>query len=901
MRFRALGSLEVFDGTAWQPVNSAKCRSVLAILLIDARQVVSVDRITDEVWNGDPPASASNLVHGYVRRLRGLLDDRDATVLVTRAPGYVLAVGEDDIDATRFTALIRRGDTAQIAEALELWRGEAFADVPETPLVRDAAARLDEQRLLAIEATLAADLSRGRHAEVIMQVRALTQRYPLRERLWRQLIIALRDSGRRAEALAAYGEIRALLADELGVDPDASLQRLHRDLLASEPPPPRQAPAPPVLIGRDEQLATAIGWMATPTPCVAITGQGGIGKTAFAARLAHETSGLFPDGQFHATLGRGRTMHAALTRLLARLGITDAPRDLPDLAELAGELLGGTRMLIVLEDVPDEAGLRALLPLAAGNGLIVTSRRRLAGLDTLRVMPLDVLPADAGTALLRAAAGSTPIDPRSAAKIVTLCAGLPLAIKLAGARLAARPHFTPADLVRCLTDRHCRLDWLQLGDQGVRAAVLDSYAVLRPVQQQLLRGLCAADQPEFPGWVAAAVLDQPAVQADRVLDDLIEAHLVEPAGRGLTGPRYRIHDLVHLAVRDELCDTDAHTRVTSGWHALAAAADDQLAHWCGLDPEPPPAWRPDPQVLAAAAAHPMRWFDEERATLIHAARQARPAWPLAQRMSTYFELRGHYQDWGEVLQAGLRDADATGDRQGQATMLGLLMHAVAEGEDHRDSLRYAALTIAAYQALGTPPVHQDPAPSRSSPALEKARHDRDAFAVGFEAARLAVRLRACGEHADYLALFDEAMDAFRASQAPLLELWALKHIGLTYLRQRRIDEAMSCLRRAETLVRDLGEESMARHAGGDLAGVAVVHDRDDLAERLAAETLDTARHTGNRWRAGRALVTLGEVYARRGEHRRAAETYREALALWRALNLPSRIRQVETALARLTR
>ncbi|MFC0105112.1 AfsR/SARP family transcriptional regulator [Kibdelosporangium aridum] len=898
MRFRALGSLEVFDGTAWQPVNSAKCRSVLAILLIDARQVVSVDRITDEVWNGDPPASASNLVHGYVRRLRGLLDDRAATVLVTRAPGYVLAVGEDDIDTTRFAALIRRGDTGQIAEALELWRGEAFADVPDTPLVQEAAARLDEQRLLAMEAKLTADLAGGQHAEVITQLRVLTRRYPLRERLWRQLIIALRDSGRRAEALAAYGEIRGLLADELGVDPDGSLQRLHRDLLASEPAAPRPPPAPrPVLIGRDEQLATATAWMATPTPCVAITGQGGIGKTAFAARLAHETSGLFPNGQFHATLGRGRTLRAALARLLWRLGVTDAPRELPEIAELAGELLASTRMLIVLEDVPDEASLRPLLPVAAGNGLIVTSRRRLAGLDSLRVLPLDVLPADAGMALLRAAAGSTRIGPGPAAQIVTLCGGLPLAITLAGARLAARSNFTPADLVGRLTDRQCRLDWLQLGEQGVRAAVLDSYAVLRPVQQQLLRGLSATDQLEFPGWVAAAVLDQPPGQAERVLDDLVEAHLVEPAGRGLTGPRYRIHDLVRLAVRDVACDSDAHTRVTSGWHALAAAADDRLAHWCGLDPEPAPAWRPAPDVLAAAAADPMRWFDEERATLVHAA----PTWPLAQRMSTYFELRGHYQDWREVLLAGLRDADAAGDRQGQATMLGLLMYAVAEGEDHRDSLRYAALTIAAYHALDAPPAHQHPAPSRSSPALEKARRDRDAFAVGFEAARLAVSMRAAGEQADYLALFDEARDAFRASRAPLLELWALKHIGLTCLRQRRIDDALSCLRRAETLVRDLGDESMARHAGGDLAGVAVVHGRYDLAERLAAETLDTARRTGNRWRAGRALVTLGEVYARRGENRRAAETYREALALWRGLNLPGRIRQVETALARLTR
>ncbi|CAM3529314.1 BTAD domain-containing putative transcriptional regulator [Kibdelosporangium persicum] len=907
MKFRILGPLEVFDGTAWRTVRAAKWRSLLAVLLVNARQVVSIDRIAQELWADDPPATMTNVIHGYIARLRGLLADRDGQLLVTRAPGYLLAAADGDIDTDEFASLTRAG---RYSEALALWRGPAFADVPVTPMVREAATWLNEQRLVAVETRMTAELADGRHAELITDLDTLTRANPLRERLWEQLMVALDRSGRRAEALAAYARVRTLLADELGVDPGPGLKRVQRSILTGQqqPVPSQLPPDPPLFIGRDEQVIAVASWLGTDP--VAITGPGGVGKTVLAIRVAHRTRGRFPDGQLYATVGPDRPTASVLTRLLAGLGIRPDTTSPAELAETLTDVLARRRVLIVLDDVHDESTVQPLLPVAGGCGLLMTSRKRLTGLQPLRRISLDVLPDDDGITLLRAVAGRPhPCEPEADERIVRLCDGLPLAIRLAGARLATRPNWTATDLAVRLADSLDRLDWLQLGDVGVRASISQSCTGLTDAHQRLLRGLGCLELPEFPAWVAAAILDLPAGRAERLLDDLVEIHLIEPAGNTLTGPRYRMHDLIHLVAAEH---SPAPTgdrgvaRVLSGWHALAAAADDQLGHWFGLDPEPAPIWRPAPDALATAARNPMRWFDEETTALtsaVHqAARDGHPAWPIAQRLSTYLELRGRYTEWHDVLTAGLRGADATADRQGQATMLGLLMQVEGIRDEHRSSLRYGALTVAAYFDLpaGEPVAPVTVEEPTVSAALLAARREGDALAVGFEASRLALAKRAAGEPADYLGLLEEARDAFTAGGAPLLELWTIKNVGLMYCRMRRFDDARACLSRAQTLIRELGEASMTDYGGGDLAGVAAAHGRLDLAERLATERLSHAWQADDRWSAGRALVTLGEIHAKRGDHRAAADTYEQALHLWRDLNSSRRVRQIEAALARLT-
>ncbi|WP_208883340.1 ATP-binding protein [Streptomyces armeniacus] len=670
---------------------------------------------------------------------------------------------------------------------------------------------------------------------------------------------------------------------------------------------------------------------------VAVTGPGGVGKTAFAVYLAHRLAGAFPDGQLYARLGGSgfdaRSSAAVLARFLQALGVpgTGVPGELEERAALFRELLSARRVLIVLDDVVDEARLRPLLPGRTGSGLLVTSRRRLTGIEGLHPIALRVLPDDAGTRLFRQVAGEARVEgyATAAADIVRACGGLPLAIQLAGARLAARTNWTAADLARRIGDTGNRLDWLELGDRGVRTTLTESYSGLTSDQQLLFRRLGSLDMPEFPGWLPVAALDRDAGHVDRLLDDLVEAHLVEPADHGPCGPRYQMHDLVRSVAGELSRATDtpearraAHGRVWHGWLALAAAADARLPHWYGLDPAPGARWRPSEEALAAARADPMGWFDGERDALLAVVRQAgrtdcpEVVWPLVQHLSTYLDLRGRYDDWADVLTWGLHAADETGDAQGRATMLGLLMLVQANRDDHDGGLSYAKQAFAAYrcvaerggapqpapdsgrQPTGTlPPGHAELLLLARGDGGERDGRERDDVAVGFAASRLALAGRAAGADYDYPMLFERARDAFRSGGIHLLEVWALKHVALIHCRRHRFAEAQECMERGAAILDGLGDTTAPAYQGGDLAGVAVAFGRPDLAEEMANEALAQAKGTGNAWITGRALLTLGQVHDARGDRRAAVGAYEEALAVWRRLGVPKRVEQVAEALA----
>ena len=226
-------------------IGAPKWRSVLAALLIHAGQIVPVDVLINEVWGEAPPAKAGNLISIYVLRLRRLLGDTDSTLLVTRAPGYLLRLAPGDTDAQVFETLVREGGrayaagdperaAAQLAEALALWHGSPLADAPPTALVETEAGRLAELRLDAAELRIKAELACGSHAQVIPELRRLLADNSLRENLWLLLMQALDGAGRHAEALDAYGQARNVFAEELGVDPGAELRQFYADLLAKD-------------------------------------------------------------------------------------------------------------------------------------------------------------------------------------------------------------------------------------------------------------------------------------------------------------------------------------------------------------------------------------------------------------------------------------------------------------------------------------------------------------------------------------------------------------------------------------------------------------------------------------------------------------------------------------------
>ncbi|HEX4813393.1 MAG TPA: BTAD domain-containing putative transcriptional regulator [Nonomuraea sp.] len=929
-------------------------RAVLALLLLRPREVISAETLADQLWEGRPPASARVQLQGLLSHLRRRLGKG---LIVTRAPGYLLDIpfGAVDLDPFRnhvaeARRLIGEGQVAagaaRLRAGLGLWKGEPFADI-RVSVVREAADRLAELRLAAIEDRADADLRLGGSAGLLEELGDLVARHPLRERLRGQLMTALARSGRAPEALDVYHEGRRLLLDELGVKPSAELRAVHTGILRAEPglsPPvirPRRSPAPntlpshvSVFVGREALARELIGLLA-PAPSrpvargqvIAVTGTGGVGKSAFAVHLATRVRDAYPDGQLYLHL-QGTRSHpvgpaAALTRLLRALGVpVDAvPRGLDERAELYRNLVGGRSLLLVLDDVADEDQLRPLLPADPRCAVIVTSRRRLTGIENVRPVPLDLLPARESIDLLRGVLGDARVaaEPEAADKLASYCGGLPLALRIAAARLRHRPEMTLADLADRLG--RDRLDWLEVGDVAVRASIALSYGQLDGERRRLFRRLGLSAAGGFESWTAAALLEADLAAAERLLDDLIEVHLVERAHRGVTGPRYRMHDLIHLAAGELAAEEEtpaerraALGRVLHGWYDLAVVADGRLAHWYDLDPAPEPAWRAPAAIRATVEANALAWFDEEAYPLGTAMRQAadeglsQVAWPLAQRVSTYFDIRGRYDEWYDILQDGLRAADQAGDWAGSACMLGLLADVEGSRDRYDLALANAEQALTAYGKLppgevlvcgdegDTDDPTGDPEVARRSEVLEEARRDGDPMAVGWAAYDLIFALRNAGLNRGYLPLFEEARAAFAACGASMSELWAVKSLGLSYFKRRRLGDAVECVARARAIIQrfQLGEDALAT---SDIALVHAANSRFDEADRLARAELEQARQQDNPWNVARALSTVGRLAHDRGDHQAAMAAHLEALAIWRQLNVPSRMAATTRALA----
>ena len=333
MDLRILGPLEISLADGPVEVRAAKVRTLLAMLIVHANEVVSTERLIDAIWAGSPPVSAANTLHGYVSQLRNLLEpDRQTAhpkVLHTRPPGYVLQVERDSIDVWRFEQLagagrraLAAGDashaTKVLAEALALWRGEALTEFEYAEFAHETITRLEELRHSTEEDRMEAELMLGHHVEALGDIKALTAAAPLRERRWKQLIVALYRVGHQAEALRAYQALRRTLADELGVDPSPDLKRLEAAVLAQDPTlehtlsapfapagatPTTPAPLPSGLrhvgeiafVARDLELALLGTERERSTAgeqrLVLVEGEPGVGKTRLAAEAALAAAG----------------------------------------------------------------------------------------------------------------------------------------------------------------------------------------------------------------------------------------------------------------------------------------------------------------------------------------------------------------------------------------------------------------------------------------------------------------------------------------------------------------------------------------------------------------------------------------------------------------------------------
>ena len=425
---RLLGPVQVVRAGREIRLGGPRPRAVLALLVLEAGRVVPAGRLVEEVWRGSPPPGAAKTLRSYVSRLRALLDP-DAT-LTARGGGYALGLDPDLVDAVRFEQLVGAGQAVlgggeaaaaagRFRQALELWRGRALADVCDVePLAREAA-RLEELRLAAVEGRIDADIALGLHAEVTGELEGLVAEYPLRERLWRLLVLALYRAERQADALAAYRRARDMLAAELGLEPGEDLRRLERAVLRQEvPAPPLPArhnlPAPLTsFLGREQDLAR-LERLLGEARLATLTGTGGTGKTRLAVETGTRVAGRFPDGVWLAELAGIADPGLVAAQVMGALGVRQAG-DVPMLEALIYRLRSAELLLILdnCEHLLDACAelARALLRAAPGLRVLATSREPLGipGEVTYPVRPLDLPPETAASRGGRAGGGGAVV------------------------------------------------------------------------------------------------------------------------------------------------------------------------------------------------------------------------------------------------------------------------------------------------------------------------------------------------------------------------------------------------------------------------------------------------------------------------------------------------------------
>lgn len=635
MRFRILGALEVWNAGDRIRIAGVTQSKALAVLLAEANHTVPLHRMITALWDEDPPATSRRQVQNAVASMRRAMAANGGDPIERVGDGYRLVT--DDLDWLDFNRDVARAQACAAAgrpneaellllRALELWEGPALAGL-SGKLIESAARRMDETRLSANEDLIDAELALGRFGSAIERARDLLADHPSRQKTAGQLMLALHLAGRNEESLQIYSDLRARLADELGLAPDGSLQRLHGQILrgeapnpavTAEPPPPRpDLPTPAQLpadvsgfVGREGELAELDTMIKQDRAAAAIlTGVGGSGKMALAMHWGHLHRDDFPDGQLYVNLRGYDTAEPlapieALGSILRSLGQPgeSIPTDLDEAAALYRSLLADRRALLILDNARSVAQVRPLLPGGRDTVTIVTSRERLRGLTAVYgARPITLHPLDARDAveLLASVAGEDRLraDPEAAQRIAELCAGHPLALRVAGANLASRSHDSVSEFAAELAEDHRRLEMLSVeGDprSAVTATFDRSFAALDREPQMLLCRLGALPGKDFTAEMAVAISPGTEAGAKRSLSALVDSHLL---ANHLPG-RYRFHDLVRLYARrrqrELLTETERERAIDRfiDWHRRTRLVDefDNLVDACREWPDHPRLW-----------------------------------------------------------------------------------------------------------------------------------------------------------------------------------------------------------------------------------------------------------------------------------------------------------------------
>jgi DNA-binding SARP family transcriptional activator len=603
MEFRILGPLYVDAGTGRGPalIRQPLLRSTMAVLLLRANMTCPTSLLTQALWAGEPPAAPDAALRVSICRLRQCLGDAASRLSTVgppggRAPsyrqrrGYVMAVRPGELDVDEFTDLSAQGQAeldagnatsaaASFVQALALWGDPPLPDLPDNDAVGDAIAKLNNQRRGVADGLVDARLAAGDYEQVLGQLRGTVLADPARERSSAQLMTACHALGLRKEALDVYQLARRAMLEQQGVEPGHALSLLYRRILAEEavaaspvrvPTAARvaigaQTPAPPAdFTGRADEIAQVVGRLtASRRPVTVISGGPGIGKTSVAAAAALELRNYFADGQLYAELGgveRPRDPQEVLAGILETLGIPEraVPPPGPPRTALYRSLLAERNVLVIADDAATAAQVRPLVPAAGGAAVLVTSRGRLSALAGASVIELGALPDEDAFRLLDSAAGPDRVGGSlaEARAIVAACAGMPLAVRLAGSILAARPGLSVARLAADIARQP--LDVLAADDVSVRAAIGSSYAAV----SARARAALSMAAVNMPGNVPAWALTELAGGDERVIAELMGVGLIAPLHEVIAVELYGIHSLIRTYAAAQPDEDRSHNSAT---------------------------------------------------------------------------------------------------------------------------------------------------------------------------------------------------------------------------------------------------------------------------------------------------------------------------------------------------
>ncbi|MGN9814622.1 BTAD domain-containing putative transcriptional regulator [Streptomyces sp. SD11] len=905
LRFSVLGPVRAWRGGQALPTGSPQQRALLAALLLREGRTATSGELIDALWGDDPPSQALAAVRTYASRLRKILSPG---VLVSESGGYAIRLTDTSGGgATLDLALAQelaadaekaksRGDLcharALLNKALNLWDGEVLASVPG-PYAETQRTRLQEWKLQLTESRLDMDLEQGCHAEAVSELTALTAAHPLRERLRALLMLALYRSGRQAEALAAYADTRRLLADELGVDPSPDLQELQQRILqadpglaepsaplapetAAAPVRPAQLPATvPDFTGRTSfvsELCEVLGSAEGRVMAVsALAGIGGVGKTTLAVHVAHQARGAFPDGQLYVDLqgagARAAAPEAVLGAFLRALGTPDSsiPDSLEERAALYRSVLDGRRVLVLLDNARDAAQVRPLLPGTAGCAALVTSRVRMVDLAGAHLVDLDVMSPEEALQLFTKIVGEERVtsERQSALDVVAACGFLPLAIRIAASRLAARRTWTVSVLAAKLADERRRLDELQAGDLAVKATFELGYGQLESAQARAFRLLGLADGPDMSLAAAAAVLDLPADDTEELLESLVDTSLLESAAPG----RYRYHDLVRLyaracAERDEQPPGEraaAMSRLLDFYLSTAACVyaierpGDRLVDHLETTQYP--------GLTFADGSAALDWLYTEAAPLLACVRQSAGTALLRRAVDLLWAAR-------DLAESGANS------HQYETTARAMCEATRAAGDAHAEGRARTTLT---HPLLVSGRIQQ--AAEQAQLSLELAASADDAMAMSWAANDRGLTLMHQEQFASGKPFFERAIEGYAAIGNKPLEALSLCNLSRAHLGMGNISMAVEIAQRALAAYLEIGKT--LRLANGYFTlGIALARAgrHTESLSQLSDALSVFGNHRQRLWE-GTTNFRMAEVHLDARRPSQAAQHAEQALAL----------------------